>query len=120
LSALDLVISEENRWVIVEHKTAARKYGQDQFQFDIQPTAYGLAAKKFGLLEAKLRYQVVTKTKTPVVQVEDVVRAVQDEDDFLRLAVGVPKAVDAGAFYPVKGWQCRGCQFQRRCQGRAP
>ena len=42
-----------------------------------------------------------------------------DEEDFLRMAVGVLKPVDAGALYPVKGWQCRGCQFQRRCQGSA-
>jgi CRISPR/Cas system-associated exonuclease Cas4 (RecB family) len=119
VGALDLVISEDNKWVIVEHKTSARKFSQDQLTCDIQPTAYSLAAKKFGLLDAKLRYQVVTKTKTPVVQVDDVTRTNHDEDDFLRLAVGVLKAVDAGASYPLKGWQCRGCQFQRRCRGGA-
>jgi hypothetical protein len=40
---------------------------------------------------------VVTKTRVPVIQVEDVTRIIHDEDDFLRLAVGVLKAVDTEA-----------------------
>jgi CRISPR/Cas system-associated exonuclease Cas4 (RecB family) len=67
-----------------------------------------------------LRLQVVTKTKVPVVQVADVERGPRDEDDFLRTAVGVLRAVDAGVVYPVRGWACKGCQFAHACKPKRP
>jgi hypothetical protein len=35
----DTIVREDNRSVILEHKTSARKYGADQLRFDIQPSA---------------------------------------------------------------------------------
>ena len=64
-----------------------------------------------------MRFQVVTKTKVPAVQVVDLQRDEHDEDDFMRTAVGVLRAIDAGAFFPVRGWQCRGCQYAHACIG---
>ena len=119
VGAIDLVLREEGRPVIVEHKTAAKKYGVDQLRFDIQPTAYQLAAREMGLGEVGIRYQVVTKTKVPAVQVADVMRDAQDEDDFLRIVGGVLRAIDAGVSYPVRGWQCRTCPYEHACRGGA-
>jgi hypothetical protein len=48
--------------------------------------------------------QVVTKARSPAVLVADLERGSRDEDDFLRTAVGVLRAVDAGTAYPVRGW----------------
>jgi hypothetical protein len=67
-----------------------------------------------------LRLQVVTKTTLPVVQVAEVERGPRDEDDFLRTAVGVLRAVDAGVAYPVHGWACRGCQFAHAYTPKRP
>lgn len=116
--AFDLVLVEDERHVIVEHKTSARRYTEDQLQNDFQPTAYRYAAREIGMGKAALRYQVVTKTKEPAVQVENVERNEQQEDDFLRTAVGVLKAIDAGAFYPLRGWQCRTCPYEAQCRRR--
>ena len=30
------------------------------------------------------------------------------------------RAIDAGAFYPIRGWQCRGCQYAHACAGARP
>ena len=118
VGAFDLVLREDDRRVICEHKSSSRKYGLDQITFDHQMTAYRLAARQLGLGErVGLRYQIVTKTKVPAVQVADLVRGDADEDDFLRTVVGVLRAVEAGAFYPVRGWQCRGCQYAHKCAG---
>ncbi len=117
--AFDLVVREEGRRIIVEHKTSARKYGADQLRFDPQLTAYQLAARELGLGEVGLRYQVVTKTKNPAVQLEDVRRDDADEQDFLRATVGVLRAIDAGAFWPVRGWQCRGCPHAAACAAKS-
>ncbi len=102
VGTIDLVLNEDGQRVIVEHKTAAKKYGLDQLRFDIQPTAYKLAAREMALGEVGLRYQVITKTKVPAIQIADVHRDDQDEDDFLRTVGGVLRAIDAGVSYPVR------------------
>jgi CRISPR/Cas system-associated exonuclease Cas4 (RecB family) len=112
----DLVLVEENQRVIVELKTSARKYTQEQLDFDLQPSAYQYAAGELGWSEASLRYAIVTKTKNPVVQEEDLLRGPLAEDDFLRTTVGVLRAIDAGVSYPVRGWQCRSCPYKAPCE----
>lgn len=117
VGTMDLVIVEEGRRVVVEHKTAARKYGEDQLRFDLQVSGYKLAAREAGLGEVGLRFQVLTKTKIPAVQIADVHRDDQDEADFVRTAVGVLRALDAGVSYPVRGWGCRSCPYAHACVG---
>jgi putative RecB family exonuclease len=115
VGAIDLVVKEAGRRVVVEHKTSAKRYGNDQLKFEQQPTAYRIAASNLGLGDVGLRFQIITKTKIPAVQVEDVCRGDTDVDDFLRTVVGVLRAVDVGAFYPVRGWQCRSCAVAYAC-----
>jgi CRISPR/Cas system-associated exonuclease Cas4 (RecB family) len=117
VGTMDLVVLDHDRRVVVEHKTSSKKYGADQLRHDIQPTGYKLAAKQAGMGEVGLRFQVVTKTKVPAVQIADITRDAQDEDDFLRTAGGVLRAIDAGVSYPIRGWACRGCQFAHACRG---
>jgi putative RecB family exonuclease len=115
VGAVDLVVREGGRRVIVEHKTAAKKYGVDQIRFDLQPTAYKIAARELGLGDVGLRYQVITKTKVPAIQSADLHRDEQDEDDFLRTVGGVLRAIDGGVSYPLRGWQCRSCPYSHAC-----
>jgi putative RecB family exonuclease len=116
VGTMDLVIREGPTRVVVEHKTAARRYTEDQLRFDVQPTAYKIAARESGLGDVALRFQVVTKTKVPVVQVAEIHRDAGDEVDFTRIAAGVLKAIDAGVSYPVRGWACRSCPFSSACR----
>jgi CRISPR/Cas system-associated exonuclease Cas4 (RecB family) len=115
VGTMDLLVREEGRVVVVEHKTAARKFTADQLRYDFQPTAYRIAARESGLGEVALRFQLVTKTKAPAVQVVDIHRDDQAESDFVRTATGVLKAIDNGVSYPVRGWQCRGCPYESPC-----
>jgi putative RecB family exonuclease len=117
VGTMDLVIIEDGGRIVVEHKTAARKYGDDQLRFDLQVSGYKLAAREAGLGEVGLRFQVITKTKTPAVQVADIVRDHHDEEDFVRTAIGVLRAIDAGVSYPIRGWACRGCPYAHACRG---
>jgi CRISPR/Cas system-associated exonuclease Cas4 (RecB family) len=120
VGAFDLVLEENGRKVIVEHKTAARRYSAEQLQHDIQGTAYKMAAKDLGMGDVDLRMQVFTKATTPTIQVENVQRGKQDERDLLQTVNSVLTAVDAGVFHPTPGWQCNGCQFRMQCQGGPP
>lgn len=115
VGTMDLVLREAGILVVVEHKTAARRYTEDQLRRDLQLSAYKVAARESGLGEVALRFQVVTKTKVPAVQIADVYRDVHDEDDFIRTAVGVLRAIDAGVSYPVRGWACRSCPYTGAC-----
>jgi hypothetical protein len=99
----------------VEHKSSSKKYTQDQLRFDQQPTGYKLAARQAGMGDVSVRFQVVTKVKVPTVQVADLERGPQDEDDFLRTVGGVLRAIDAGVSYPLRGWQCRSCPYSHAC-----
>lgn len=112
---IDLVLEEDGHRVLVEHKTSSRKYTVDQLVFDTQLSGYAFAAEALAWGEVGLRFSVTTKTKVPQVQVEDVRRDAGDLADFLRTAVGVLKAVDAGVSFPVRGWACRTCPYRSRC-----
>jgi putative RecB family exonuclease len=116
VGALDLVIGDGDKHIVVEHKTAAKKWSQDQVQHDIQLSAYRLVAGKLGLGDVGLRLQVLTKTKKPAMVIENTERGDKDIQDFLATVVGVLRAVDAGCFYPMRSSMCGGCAFQRRCR----
>ena len=115
---IDLITENEGRKVIVEHNSASKKWTLDQIRYDFQPAAYQLAARELGMGEVGLRLQVVTKTKTPAVQIEHLRRDQQDEADFMATVVGVLRAIDAGVSYPVRGWQCRSCPYAQACTSR--
>lgn len=112
---IDLVVEEDDHRVVVEHKTSSKKYSLDQLVHDTQLAAYAFAAEQLAWGEVGLRFSVTTKTKIPAVQVEDVRRDDGDMADFLRTALGVLKAIDAGVSFPVRGWACKSCPYRARC-----
>lgn len=116
VGAFDLVVREEERLVVIEHKTSARRWSQDQLSHDIQVSGYKLAAQKLALGDVGLRYQILTKTKAPAMQVEDVQRGDRDIADFLHIVVGVLRSIDRGVFYPLRGPGCRTCPYQIPCE----
>jgi putative RecB family exonuclease len=115
VGTMDLIVVENGRRVVVEHKSSSKKYTQDQLRYDLQATAYRLAARQAGMGDVGVRFQVVTKARQPALQVADVQRDLQDEDDFLRTASGVLRAIDAGVSYPIRGWACRTCPYSHAC-----
>ena len=117
VGTVDLIVREGGRRFIYEHKTASKKYARDQLDNDFQLTAYKLAARQMGMGDVGLKFQVLVKTKVPAIQIAEVARDYHAENDFLRTAVGVLKAIDAGISFPIRGWQCRGCQWAHVCRG---
>lgn len=117
VGTMDLVLHDQEHRVVVEHKTASRRFTEDQLRFDVQMSAYKVAAREEGLGDVALRYQVITKAKVPAVQIADVTRDAGDEQDFLAITVNVLRAIDAGVSYPVRGWACRSCPYSAACRG---
>jgi len=115
VGAIDLVAEHEGSTVIVEHKTAARKFAQDRLMFDLQPTAYQFAARELGIHEPQLVFQTLLKLKSPRVEVTTVTRTKEQELEMLSTYSQVLKAIAQGIFWKNRGWMCGDCQFGYMC-----
>lgn len=120
VGAFDLLVNDGHRRTVVEHKTSARKYGEDAIRWDIQPSGYAVAARELGLGEVGLKYQIAVKSKTPAMQVVNLDRTAEDQDEFRRIAASVMRAVDAGIFMPMRSWACRSCPHAHVCRPSRP
>lgn len=116
IGALDAVVLEGGRGAVWELKSGKKKWSADQFEFDLQATAYGVAARECGYDGVALKFLITTKTKNPDVQRETVIRHRADEDELAEIAFGVHRAVEAGVDYPNRGWQCRVCPYAAVCR----
>ena len=115
---LDAVVEDlEGDFRVLEHKTAARRYSEAKLRWDLQATAYDLAVNRMGL-EARVSFQVLLKTKSPAMEVYPVERTALDHKYLLHTIAGVHRAIQAGAFPPVRDWWCKGCQFAMPCLAR--
>ena len=116
IGALDAVVVDAGRKYIWEIKSAKRRWSGDQIEFDIQTTAYGIAARHLGHDHATPRLLIATKGAHPDVQLEDLVRHRPDEDELVELIFGVHAAVNAGVDYRLRGWHCRSCPYAEPCR----
>jgi len=104
--------------VIVDIKTAARKYTDLQVEASLQLSIYSYAVAMTGLADEedlRLRFDVLTKTKQPQLHRYWTTRDRAANLRLFRLASEVLHAIAAGAFHPVVGWQCQACPYQGRC-----
>ena len=117
VGAIDAVVADEaGRTLLLEAKTAKRRWADVQLRYDIQPTIYQIAAKEIGLDDdPTLRFDFLLKLKTPVFETTEVTRTSDDEVEALTVIWQVCRAVDAGVFYPVRSWACADCEFGHLC-----
>lgn len=112
----DLIEEDDEGHVwITELKTAAKRFDDVRLGFDHQATIYSMARTALGFPEARVRFRVLLKAKAPAI----VTYALRREDPHVaettRVVHQVLRAVDAGIFYPHRGWQCSSCPFRAAC-----
>lgn len=115
IGAIDALVVDNDKPAIWELKTSKRKWTADQLEFDLQPVVYKLGARVHDVENPELRMIVTTKTKTPVVQIETVIRTERDERELVDVVSSFLRALDAGVDHPLRGWQCRSCPHAGRC-----
>lgn len=103
--------------VITDLKTAARKFDDNRLRWDLQMTLYKAAAAALGYPEAKLRFRVLVKTKTPRIDTHDIRRDDHQLAEAGQVVSGVLRAIDQSIFYPLRGWLCTTCEFRSECGG---
>ena len=108
----------EGRLVVVDLKTAARKYSDLQVEASLQLSVYSYATMMTGLGDQealRLRFDVLTKTKQPELHRYWTQRDRAATRRLFRLAAEVLRAIEAEAFHPIPGWHCQDCPFLSRC-----
>jgi len=116
----DLIESDaDGTMTIADLKTSSRRYTEHQADNHLQSTLYAYALRRLGYTtdgpNILIRFDVLLKTKTPDMESYYAVKAEEDEIWTLALIRRVLRAIEAGAFYPVRSWRCGECPFRRRC-----
>jgi len=118
IGEFDLTVVSEGVHTIVDWKTSARRWPPGKVRTDLQPTCYLWADyHRTGNANARFRFDVVTKAKTPAC---DQYPTRREPDEFVRLAELVrvlERRIEAEAFHPVdSSWECKGCPYGLDCQ----
>ncbi len=116
VGAIDALVIHDGKPAVWELKTAKRKWAADALEYDLQPTAYAMAAEHLGFEDPELVLLVATKTTKPDVQVERLARTKADRDDLAVTAQSVTAAIAAGIDHPIRGWACKGCPYAHACR----
>ena len=114
IGSVDALIVENGVETLWELKTSRRRWSADQLEFDMQPSAYQMAARSLGY-DPELTLLVTTKWARPVVQVERLVRHGRDERELIETIFSVHRAAEAGVDHTMRGWQCRTCAWAGAC-----
>ena len=117
VGAIDaFIIDEEGRKVLVESKTAGRRWSRDQLDYDPQVSVYQMAVRELGIADDPvLRFDFLLKLKKPQMESVEVTRPPHLEREALVVIGEVLRAIDAGIHYPVRGWACAGCEYAHAC-----
>ena len=117
VGAIDaMVVDEDGRVVLVESKTAKRRWAKDQLANDFQPTIYQMAAREMHLADnPTIRFDFLLKLKAPAFESTEVHRSKAQEQEAMNVIRKVLRAVDADIFYPVRSWACNDCEYAHAC-----
>lgn len=120
---LDMMEMVGGDLVVTDVKTARSKWNDQKVSESLPQLvlyANGLVplVKELGANRIVPRFVVVSKAKTPMIQVLEP-KATQDDVVRLKKQVGDTwAAIQAGIFVQREGWQCNQCPYRKRCLGR--
>jgi len=113
IGEFDCVVASETGPLIVDWKSAARRWPKGREHTDLQPVCYLYAD---GRRDVRFRFDIVTKTKEPAVERRLTTR---HADHFIRLAERVKvmeTMIRQEHFLPADGsWACRDCPYREPC-----
>jgi putative RecB family exonuclease len=114
---IDCTVRKNEQTVLVDWKTSGRRWPKCQADKSLQPTVYLYGYSKLYAQEVPMRFDVVVKNKTPVVEQHVTTRTV---DQFYRMVEMVKlaeKMIAAEHFLPSEqGFYCSGCPHQEACR----
>jgi predicted RecB family nuclease len=116
VGVFDAIVQDaDGAYRIIEHKTARRRWTKSRLDFDLQLSAYTLAAPLMGLGLAPVTLQLLLSTKEPAFESVSVVRGPSDHRDLRAILIGVQRSITAGIFFPRRDWHCATCPYSGPC-----
>ncbi len=117
IGELDCVVKKNGKRLVVDWKSAARRWPKDKAEKDLQPTAILYAYQQSHGILPDFRFDVVVKNKTPVLEQHVTSR---NADNFKRLTHMIQlmdKMVRQEHFCPnEQSFYCNGCPFSDACK----
>ncbi len=115
---IDCTVRKGGITTLVDWKTSARRWPKDQADKSLQPTVYLYAYLKLYAQEVPMRFDVVVKNKTPVVERHETTRTVDQFHRMVELVKVAERMIQAEHFLPSEqGFYCAGCPYQEACRG---
>jgi len=118
LARIDLLTTTSDALVITDFKTARSRWSQNQAEnSSSQLLLYSeLARRLLPGWNVKLRFLVLTKTKTPTVEAFDVDVSTHRTRRIVKAVEHTWRAIQAGHFYPAPSpMNCPTCPFRSEC-----
>jgi len=119
LGRLDLVVEAPDAVIVTDLKTARSRWSSAQVEESSeQLLLYHELVKTFAPAKrVRLRFAVLTKTKTPAVELHEVPVDSRRVERTKRIVERVWRAIDTGVFYPAPSpQQCSSCAFREPCR----
>ena len=118
IGELDCIVrNDAGQVVVIDWKSAARKWPVGKEHKDMQATVFLLAYQRLANFIPKFRFDVITKTKTPTYNALETYR---DQDDFDRLEyllLEAQRLVQSGVFLPnSQCFLCGSCEYASSCK----
>jgi len=113
----DLVIEKDGKPLVVDWKTAARKWSAGQADKSFQGTVYSYAWNQMHSVRPEIRFDVVTKTKVPGYEQHVTERTESQEQRMALLISKAQQIVKHELYYPSEtGFYCNDCPYAGPCK----
>lgn len=119
LARVDLLTDQDDALVVTDLKTARSRWSRDQAEFNAeQLLLYSeLAGRLLPDKTLRLQFAVVTKTKSPAVEIHEVELDDHRLGRIKNVVRRVWDAIQTGHFYPSPSqMNCSGCPFKKACR----
>ncbi|VGO18790.1 RecB family exonuclease [Pontiella sulfatireligans] len=112
IGEFDLVVEREGMPVIVDWKTAARKWAAGQAHKNFQATVYSYAWNQMYRSRPSVEFRVVTKTKEPSYEQHETQRSERQEQRMAMLISKAQQIVKHELYVPAEtGFYCTDCPY---------
>lgn len=118
LARLDLVVDEPDSLVITDFKTSRTRWSAEQAEHSAdQLLLYAESARQLMPdKQVRLQFVVLTKTKTPTIEVHKVALSRPKTNRNLRVLERIWHSIEQQNFYPAPSpMQCPTCPYRRQC-----
>jgi putative RecB family exonuclease len=117
IGEIDTVVAKAGVKSLVDWKTSAKRWAKTKASKDLQPTCFTYAYQQLHDEIPGFRFDVITKTKTPVMEQHFTERNQDAFNRMVALIQMVEKAIQAECFLPnEQGFYCGGCSHQAACK----